>query len=163
MNKRYRAFVLMAAFIAGAAFAVLVPRLIRNVADRWIFPKERRETARITSPDGTVDAVAEITECGAPCPSTYIVSVVPKGKVRTSTNEQVFIAADTVNAKLQWTEAHLLNVTYDKAFIDSFRNVAYPFGRAGDVQSWNYAVEIRLSPTSPDFSYLGYSRSAKSR
>jgi len=58
------------------------------------------------------------------------------------------------NPQIRWDEAHLLDISYDKAFIDSFRNVAYPFGKEGHPDSWNYEVEIRLVPTSSRFSYL---------
>jgi hypothetical protein len=38
--------------------------------------------------------------------------------------------------------------------INSFHNVVYPFGQQGNIESWHYAVEIRLAPSSSGFSYL---------
>ncbi len=153
--KHRRALSVCLSFIAGIAVGIVAPRLIRGGADRLLFPEHRREIARATSPDGTVDAVMEGIECGAPCSSAYFVSVVPKGSTALRDPvQQVFVADDMVNAQIRWSEPHLLDITYDKAFIHNFRNVAYPFGRAGDVGSWRYAVEIHLIPSSPRFSYL---------
>jgi len=132
-----------------------MPKLIGRVADRWLFPKDRHEAARITSPDGTVDAVTEMIECGAPCSSTYAVSVVPKGgSAPMDAVQEVFVADDMVNVRVQWKESRLLDISYDKAFIRTFRNVTYPLGRPGNEESWRYAVEIHLSPSSARFSYL---------
>jgi len=155
LSRHRTALVITLSFIAGIAAAVLVPKLIGRVADRWIFPKDRREAARTTSPDGTVDAVTEVIECGAPCSSTYAISVVPRGATAPADPVQpVFVADDIVNARVQWKESHLLDISYDKAFIRSFRNVTYPLGQPGDEASWRYAVEIHLSPSSARFSYL---------
>jgi hypothetical protein len=155
MIKKHPVLAVLLSFIVGLAVGVGGPRLIRREADRLIFPEHRSEIARVTSPDGTVDAVMELTECGAPCSSGYAVTIVPKGNAALRDPvQQVFIADDMVNAQIRWQEAHLLVISYDKAFIDDFRNVAYPFGRAGDVESWRYEVEIRLAPSSSGFSYL---------
>ena len=141
--------------MAGVVASIAAPRLIQRGADELLLPEHRHEIARTTSPDGNVDAVMEGIECGAPCSSGYFVSVVPKGSAPLKKPEQqVFVADNMVNAQIRWDEPHLLDISYDKAFINNFRNVAYPFGRAGDVGSWNYAVEIRLAPSSPTFSYL---------
>lgn len=155
MNRHRTALLIVLAFIAGVAAAAFVPKLVGRVADRWLFPKDRREAARTTSPDGTVDAVTEMIECGAPCSSTYAVSVVRRGAAAPADPvQQVFVADDMVNAGVQWKESHLLDISYDRAFIRSFRNVTYPLGRFGDEESWRYAVEIHLSPSSARFSYL---------
>ncbi|HKV61528.1 MAG TPA: hypothetical protein VJO16_06425 [Candidatus Acidoferrum sp.] len=153
--KHARAVSVFLSFIAGIAIGTMAPRLIRGAVDRQLFPEHRREISRATSPDGTVDAVLEGIECGAACSSGYSVSVVPKGNAPLKDPvQQVFAADDMVNAQIRWDEAHLLDISYDKAFIHNFRNVAYPFGRAGDEGSWRYAVEIHLIPSSPRFSYL---------
>jgi hypothetical protein len=156
MNRRYVVSVLLS-FVAGVAAAILAPRLIRPATDRVLFPEHRTEALRVTSPDGAVDAVAERVNCGAPCSSGYAVSVVSRGAAAPKDPEQqVFLADDVANAQIQWKEPHLLDIAYDKAFIHSFRNVAYPLGRPGNVESWHYAVEIHLSPSSARFSYLSY-------
>jgi len=149
-------------FIVGLASALLGPRLISGAADRWLFPKDRHEVARTTSPDRTVDAVTEVTECGVPCSSTHAVSVVLRERAGSANAiQQVFVADDVVNMHVQWREPYLLDISYDRAFIHSFHNVTYPLGRPGDEGSWRYAVEIHLSPSSGRFSYLPDARFAK--
>lgn len=153
--KHPRTVFVFLSFIVGVVAGIAAPRLIRRGADKLLFPEHRHEIARATSPDGTVDAVMEGIECGAPCSSGYFVSVVPKGSAPLKNAvQQVFVADNMVNAQIRWDEPHLLDISYDKAFINNFRNVAYPFGRAGDVGSWHYAVEIHLTPSSSTFSYL---------
>ena len=155
MSRHRQALYVLISFLAGAAFAVFVPRLVRAVGDRLIFPADRREAARSTSPDGIVDAVTEVIECGAPCSTRYAVSVVPRGAPPSRDPVRLALMADDmVNTKARWKEPHLLEVVYDRALILSFRNVAYPFAREGDIKSWDYAVEIRLTPSSGNFSYL---------
>jgi hypothetical protein len=162
MMKYPRALSVLLSFIAGVAVGIVAPRLFHDVADKVLFPEHRREIARATSPDGTVDAVMEGIECGAPCSSGYSVSVVPKGAPPPKDPvQQVFIADAVVNAQIRWNEPHLLDISYDKAFIHSFRNVTYPLGRRGNVESWRYAVEIHLSPSSARFSYLGDGNQAR--
>jgi len=161
MNRPYALSVFLS-FVAGMAVAIVVPGLIRAVADKVLFPEHRTEIVRVTSPDGAVDAVAERIDCGAPCSSGYIVSVVPRGtSAPKGSVQQVFLANDVLNAQVQWKEPHLLDIAYDKAFINSFRNVTYPLGRPGNVESWRYAVEVHLSPTSAGFSYLADANGAR--
>lgn len=154
MSRRH-ALAVFLSFASGIAVAVLGPWLFRTAADRVLFPEHRSEVARVTSPDGSVDAVAERIECGAPCSFAYAVGVVPKGApAPKDPGQQIFLAEDTVNAQVRWAEPHLLDIVYDKAFIHNFRNVAYPLGVSGNTESWRYVVEIRLSPSSARFSYL---------
>jgi hypothetical protein len=153
--KRSRVLFVFLSFSAGIAVGILAPWLLRDGAGRVLFPEHRHEIARATSPDGTVDAVMEGIECGAPCSSGYSVSVVPKGSAPPKDPVQhILVADDMVNAQIRWNESHLLDISYDRAFIHSFRNVTYPLGQRGNVESWRYAVEIRLSPSSARFSYL---------
>jgi hypothetical protein len=154
MNRRQGLNVLLS-FLAGVAVALVAPRLILAAANVILFPDHHTEIMRVTSPDGTVDAVAERIDCGALCSSNFAVSIVPKGGAALSDPvQQVFIADDMVNAKIVWKESHLLEIAYDRAFIHSFRNVSNPLGRPGNVESWQYEVEIRLAPSSTRFSYL---------
>ena len=41
-----------------------------------------------------------------------------------------------------------------ESLIVVFRNVTYPLARPGNVESWQYGVEIHLSPSTARFSYL---------
>jgi hypothetical protein len=154
MNSR-RAVLLVAAFVMGIGVAVLVPKLIDIVLGRTLFPEERAEVQRVTSPDGVVDAVMESINCGTPCSLTYEVSVVSKGtSVPRDRSQQIFLAEDLVKPSLRWKEEHLLDIAYDRAFIHNFKNVIYPLGRPGNVESWQYGVEVHLSPSKSRFSYL---------
>lgn len=56
--------------------------------------------------------------------------------------------------KLVWRQPHLLEVIYDRSLIESFLSVSYPFAKPGVKGTWEYEVETRLGPTSPDFSYI---------
>ena len=139
-------------FLAGALTALAIPYVVRVTAQKWFFPSEHREIARVTSPDGAVDAVTDEIECGAPCSSIYEVSIVPRAAPQRE-NAQIFTGEGMLNAKVSWVQPHLLNISYDKAFVDSYRSVTYPLGPQPS-NGHVYAVEIRLSPSSPDFSYL---------
>jgi hypothetical protein len=142
-------------FVAGMTVMYLEPKLAGTFIHHALFRVKRQEIARVGSPDGAVDAVMTLTDCGAPCSSAYTVYVVPKGqKPPDAPGQDVFSAEDVVDGKLAWKEAHLLDISYSRALIDGFRNVTHPFGKIGDEASWRYAVEVRLSPASAGFSYL---------
>jgi hypothetical protein len=154
--KRCQALPLFLSFIAGVSAAIVAPRVASAAANRWLFPLQYEEISRVTSPDGAVDAVMERSNCGAPCSFGYSVSVVAKnGAAIRDPLQQVFIADDMVNAQIRWNEPHLLSVSYDKARIYSFSNVAYPFRESGN---WRDPVEIHLVPSSARFSYLADAR-----
>jgi hypothetical protein len=141
-----------ASFLAGIACAVVVPLLLGRAADRLF---DVKEIARVTSPDGAVDAVMIRDNCGAPCSYGYSVFVVPKGQAAPSDlKRNVFSADEMVGERLAWKQAHLLSVVYEKALIYSFRNVSYPLGEFHARQkNWNYKVEIQLGPPAA-FAYL---------
>lgn len=153
MNRRNIASIFLS-FVVGVAVAIFVPPIVRPVVAK-IFPVHWEEAARKTSPDGSVDAVLQSSDCGAPCSLEYSVSIVPKGgKVPVDQVQNVFLGSDVVSPQIRWQKPHLLEIAYDRAFIESFRNVTNPFGKFGDEGSWQYTVEIRLALSSPDFSYL---------
>jgi hypothetical protein len=143
------------AFIAGVVVTAFGPSLVNSALSKIILPEHRWEVARVASPDGTVDAVIVGSGCGPLCSDTYQVTVVPKGaKAPTSVEQYAFSADDMVDAELRWKQPHLLEIEYKKARINDFRNVAYPFAKFGDQESWKYRVELRLAPSSAGFSYL---------
>lgn len=152
MNRRQTLLVL-AGFAAGVSAAVVIPPAL-DLATRVIF-EQRKEVQRLTSPDGTVDAVVDDLSCGAPCGFAYALSIVRKGAPAAKDSlRQVFLADDVVNLQVRWREPHLLDVAYDRALILNFSNVAYPLAKPGNVESWHYEVEVHLSPSAPRFSYL---------
>lgn len=144
-------------FVAGIACTLVIPRLADIVLGRLGFQDHYREVGRVTSPDGAVDAVMEEADCGAPCSAGFFVSIVPRNApaLRNPDKQQLVFAGDDLsNARVRWSEPHLVEIGYDKGLINSFHNVVYPFGRQGNIESWRYAVEIRLAPSSSGFSYL---------
>ena len=152
-----RILLLILSFLAGVLAEYLTPKLVAFVLRPVIFRETRKEVVRASSPDGTVDAIMTVADCGVPCSFAYAVYVVPKGQAAPEPKalpKEVFSAENLVEGKLVWTQSRLLQISYKKALIDDFRNVAYPFGKIGDEASWRYSVEIRLSPTTPGFSYL---------
>jgi len=124
--------------------------MFRAVGD-VIFPIPRKEIARVTSPDGTVDAVMIVLGCGPTCSDTYLAIVIPKGAKAPVDIQQFNFSADT---QMQWKQPHLLEVAYNRPFINQFRNISYSFAKFGSPETWDYKVEIRLAPTSTGFSYL---------
>ncbi len=153
-GRRY-IFYLAISFLGGIVCTVLVPRLISRAADH-VFPFAMQEIAREPSPDGVVDAVLIRDNCGAPCSYGYSVFIVPRGKPAPRNFEQdIFSADDMLDEKLVWKQPYLLDITYKRALIYKFRNVAYPLGEFGAKEhDWHYRVEIRLAPSSSGFSYL---------
>jgi len=141
-------------FLAGIACAIVVPSLIGRSADR-LFRLDQEEIARVTSPDGVVDAVMIRDNCGAVCPYGYSVFVVPKAQPAPSDLKQsAFSADDMVGERLAWKQPHLLSIGYDKALIYRFHNVSYPLGEFHARQNnWDYKVEVQLVPSAA-FAYL---------
>jgi hypothetical protein len=141
-------------FLAGVTCAVLVPKVFLMVLNGVIFPEQRVEISRVTSPDGSVDAVAIRSDCGAPCSTNYSVFLVPKGsRILEGSDQPVFSADDVSGEHLDWRQPHLLEIGYGRAFILNFQNVAYPFKNHMKDHSVD-RVEIRLVPASTGFSYL---------
>ncbi len=146
MPQRRLALYMLGAFVAGIACTALAPLLVARIADR-IFPLGIAEIARVTSPDGVVDAVMIRDNCGAPCSYGYSVFVVSRGKAAPKDlTQNVFSGDDMTGGKITWRKAHVLDVLYDRARIYGFRNISYPLGASQ--KNWNYKVEIRLRPSS---------------
>jgi hypothetical protein len=155
MSTRRRQIILvLASFAIGIAITILAPWTLRRLGG-IIFPIPRQEVARVTSPDGTVDAVMVVLGCGPTCSDTYLATVVPKGaKAPVEIQQFNFSADDLTDAHLQWQQPHLVEIAYNRALINQFRNISYPFAKFGAPETWDYKVEIRLAPASTGFSYL---------
>jgi hypothetical protein len=81
--------------------------------------------------------------------------VIPKGaKAPVDIQQFNFSTDDLTDAQMQWKQPHLLEIAYNRALINQFRNISYPFAKFGSPETWDYKVEIRLAPTSTGFSYL---------
>jgi hypothetical protein len=116
------------------------------------------EEARATSPDGKFDAVMtrESTSGGALGSLYWNIFIVPKGDAAPRDEKHSLFRASVLRGEnLVWKRPHLLEVRYDIAEIQEFRNI---WGE-NEVQDrgWrkgDYLAELRLLPSSPDFSLL---------
>lgn len=118
----------------------------------------RSEEGRTTSPDGQFDAVIVSEAWGGGAGGfEWYVYILEKGKVPSrsysSYPNYVFRADELRGEKLVWAQPHLLEIRYDKADIDFFRNL-WGEHEIRNVGSQGFLVEIRLAPFSPDFSLL---------
>lgn len=124
------------------------------------------EELRITSPNGQLDAVLVRQDAGGAGGGwDYYVYIVAKGK-RVITNAHSVLYAGTLRGeKLVWADPHLLNIQYDIANIHEFRNLwgLSEIQAVGGAGEGDYLVEIRLAPTSKDFSLLSSSGEFKPR
>jgi hypothetical protein len=120
--------------------------------------KARPEEARVTSPDGSFDAVMTRESIGGVLGGVYWdIFIVPKGTpVPERDNKNTILEAAVLTGdKLVWKQNHLLEVHYDMAHIEQFRNL---WGsnevRGGSWRKGDYLVEVRLAPSSSDFSFI---------
>lgn len=119
-----------------------------NIAGSWEF----QEKTRIKSPDSEVEAVVLTGDAGATTSTVTFVLIVPRGRTvdtnSTPEADVVFRAEHLKGFNVAWKQSGLLEIQYDEARIWQFRNLWSVWeGRAS-----SYAVEIRLAPTSGDFS-----------
>ena len=82
--------------------------------------------------------------------------IVPKGeKLPSAYDKSIFVADRLTRAGIVWKQAHLIEISYDKAEIERFQNVwAWWDDRQSEAERKNYYVEIRLAPFAPDYSIL---------
>jgi hypothetical protein len=115
------------------------------------------EVARVTSPDGRFDAVMTREPIGGVLGGVYWnVFIVPKDAPAPKDDDNTILHAAVLRGeKLIWKQNHLLEIHYDIANIEQFRNL---WG-SNEVQGhgWrkgDYLAEVRLVPSSPDFSFI---------
>jgi hypothetical protein len=110
------------------------------------------ESKRITSPDHEVQAVILTGDAGATTANATFVVIVSTNQVVDTENFQqsdaVFKADHLKGFHVFWKEPHLLVIQYDEARISSFNNLWDVLNH----RQYAYPVEIRLAPTSKDFS-----------
>jgi hypothetical protein len=116
------------------------------------------EVMRATSPDGLFDGVLVRDEWGGAMGGfLWFVFVVPKGKAFPIDERQaVFYANRLSRSSIGWTKPHLLEINYDKAEIEQFRNpwTSWDVQQAGKPSQQGYYVEMRLVPFTSDYSLL---------
>jgi len=116
------------------------------------------EEARVTSPNGQLDAVLIRDDGGGAAGGwEWYVYIVAKGSgVDESKAHPVFNAGTLTGEKLVWGQEHLLEIQYDIAYINQFKNIwgSSEIHDAGSLGEREYLVEIRLAPSHSDFSLL---------
>ncbi len=118
---------------------------------------DRVEEARVTSPDGRFDAVMTREPVGGSLGGVYWnVFIVPKNAhTPKDDNNTILNAAVLRGESLDWKQNHLLEIHYDLAHIEQFRNLWGSNEVEG--RGWrkgDFSAEVRLVPSSPDFSLL---------
>jgi hypothetical protein len=151
-----------AIFLRSLLIAMLTCTTISALAGCNGAPKTRTfwgsEESRVTSPNGQLDAVMIRDDGGGAAGGwEWYVYIVPKGsRVDESKAHAIFNAGTLTGGKLVWGQEHRLEIRYDIAYINQFRNLwgSYEIDRAGNAGGNEYLVEIRLTPSSQDFSLL---------
>jgi hypothetical protein len=147
----------LVAFCAGIAICFLA-----GCGESGQSPKTRiflgSEVARVTSPNGQLDAVMIRDDGGGAAGGWewYVYIVAKASGVDQGKSHAIFHAGTLTGERLKWSQAHLLEIHYDIADIEEFRNLwgldeIQTVGSAGE---HDYLVEIRLVPSSLDFSLL---------
>jgi hypothetical protein len=116
------------------------------------------EQDRVTSPSGGWDAVLVRADAGGAAGGwEYYVYIVRRGSLVNTNERPVFEAGTLTNGTLLWSHPHLLDIRYNVAEIDQFTNYWDSSRLRPDRQETDsdFTVEIRLVPSSPDYSLLG--------
>lgn len=116
------------------------------------------EQARVTSPNGRLDAILIREDGGGAAGGwEWYVYIVAKGTSAVPKNAQpIFNAGTLTEGSLSWGQEHLLEIHYNIAYINQFRNLwgLSELQNVGTAGEHDYLVEIRLVPSSHDFSLL---------
>jgi hypothetical protein len=149
-----RVSVIVVPFLVGLLACSLGPRLTSRFFGGNV--STHAEESRVTSPDGTLDAVMIYESYGGAVGGIdWYAYIVRKGKTVSSGQKPVFGSDDLTGEKMVWKQPHLLEIRYDKADIEQFRNLwgLHEVEDVGPSGERDYGVEIRLAPSS-DFSLL---------
>ena len=105
------------------------------------------ERARVSSPQGIVDAILVTKDAGTTVAQPVEVHIVPKGS-RALPSTMVMRGDHFENVSLVWKEERFLQVRYETGRVFSFRN----FWQSSEIANFSYVVEIRLFPARDSFS-----------
>ena len=149
---RFRALFLGVAFLSFALLAA---------CDRESAPRPGSavtELSRVTSPNGQLDAVLTQDLYGGAVGGGVDseVYIVRKGApVKLDTAYTILQADPFTQGKLVWKQDHLLQIYYDVAHIERFRNLRglHELENVGSTGERDFNVEIRLEPLA-DFAIL---------
>jgi hypothetical protein len=141
------------AFCAGVGLCFFGPTTWRRLV-----AEDQAEEMRATSPNGNLDAVMTRQPWGGGAGGfEWRVFIVLKGKAAPQGDSHALFQAGTLTGeKLVWNQPHLLEIHFDVADIEQFRNLwgLYEVQDVGPTGEHGYDVEVRLVPSSPDFSLL---------
>jgi hypothetical protein len=148
LSSGVRRLLFVACFVTG----FLVPYVSIRVPSAF---SSAREIQRVVAPDGHADAVAVVTLTGFfRSHAWYEVHVVKHGAPFAQV-PPVFSGQEMEHPALVWKAPQLLEVRYDRAKIENFRN-------SWKLPGGDSLVQIELVPSSRSFSYLTQSGSAPS-
>lgn len=106
-----------------------------------LFPVQRIEAGRVSSPDRRVDAVILRTRGGATTGTSYQVHVAPRGEQPEI--ELKILTADHVapgELRVGWTSDRMLRISAGDSRIFQFKN----FWMSREVDDFGYVVHVRL-------------------
>ena len=116
------------------------------------------EQVRVTSPNGRLDAVLIREDGGGAAGGwEWYVYIVAKGSSPVANKAHpIFNAGTLTDGTLLWSHEHLLEIHYNIAYINQFRNLwgLSEIQNVGTAGEHDYLVEIRLVPASQDYSLL---------
>jgi hypothetical protein len=116
------------------------------------------EEMRVPCPENQLDAVMILESYGGAAGGhEWYAFITAKGNpVIADYNKTIFHAPTLSGEKLVWRDPHLLEIHYDVANIEQFRNLwsLHEVRKVGSAPGDDYDVEIRLVPSSPNFSLL---------
>jgi hypothetical protein len=148
LSSGVRRLLFVACFVTGS----LVPYVpIRVPASA----SSAREIQRVVAPDGYADAVAVMTLVGLFRSHAWYEVYVVKHGAPFAHVRPVFSGQEMEHPALVWGDPRLLEVRYDRAKIEDFRN-------SWKVPGSDSLVQIELVPSSRSFSYLDQSGLAPS-
>ncbi|HET7584754.1 MAG TPA: hypothetical protein VFK13_07600 [Gemmatimonadaceae bacterium] len=135
------------------ARAALCAALLLALAAACTAP-QREVISRYTSPDGKVDAIVAASTVGTPPTVAYSLYLAPHGADVPGPTSAMLIADHVDSLRVRWSEPKRLEIGYDSARIFRFTN----FWQAKEVDSYRYVVELRLAPTSAQWSLTARDR-----
>lgn len=106
---------------------------------------ELSERARVTSPDGKLQAIVAERSSGATVATPVELYVVPSNG--TLSGEPLLVGDRFANLRPVWKGPNFLEVQYDKGRVFKFTN----FWQPSNPEQFQFVVEIRLKPSTDSF------------
>lgn len=135
------------AYVSIFVLGLMTSAGIQVVRD-LVITTNQRDVARVTSPDGMVDAV--FVEPVLRALSDSALYLVPKGEPVPARGPQLKGTRFSPLPVLVWKQTHLLQVNYRSGCINGFTNLWHSY----DLDEGKYYVELSLNPAS-EFPCIG--------